>query len=101
MDFVNAISKARFASARPQRIGLHHDDRLKVELLCMEAGQTFAVEAGQWTCYVVTGKAAVTAENETTELPTGHFAAGAPDEAYTIVNAGEQRLVCLLVGCAC
>jgi len=100
MEFVNAISKVRFGSAKPQRVQLHHAGLLRVDLLCMEPGQSLAVEAGQWAYYVVTGKAAVTAGDDTTELPAGQFAAAATGEAHTIASAGEQRLVCLVAGCA-
>ena len=100
MEFVNAISKVRFGSAKPQHVQLHHAGLLRVDLLCMEPGQSLAVEAGQWTYYVVTGKAAMTVGAEMIELPAGQFAAGAAGEAHTIASAGEQRLVCLVVGCA-
>ena len=42
--------------------------------------------------------AAIIAGDESTDLPTGNFAASETDEPHTISNAGEQRLIILAVG---
>lgn len=96
MEIVNAISKVRFTSAKPQRSQLHKQRGLQVELLCMEPGQKVQARRGQWTYYVITGEATITGK-DTSALPTGQLAAGAPDEKHTIANTGEQRLVCLAI----
>lgn len=97
MEIVNAISKVRFTSAKPQRAQLHKQHGLQVEILCMEPGQKLQARRGQWTYYVITGEATVTSGKDTSAVPTGQLAAGAPDEIHTISNAGEQRLVCLAI----
>jgi len=98
MNVVNAIAKARFGSARPQRIVLHKDDAGPAELLCFEPGQTLKVQSGQWSYYVVTGRATLECNGSTSQLAPGQFAAGAPDEPHTLSNPGEQRLICLALG---
>jgi len=98
MEFINAIAKARFSSARAQRIHLRTDDHLTVDLLCLEPGQEAEVRSGEWTYYVVTGTAALTSKGEVTDLPTGQLAVTEADEPHTLAAAGERRLVCLAVG---
>jgi len=98
MEVINAIAKVRFGSARPQRVQLHTSDDLTAELLCLEAGHKLKITSGQWTYYVVAGNAAIDNGGKSTELPTGQFAATGKDEAHTIANAGEGRLICLAVG---
>jgi len=101
MDIVNAISKVRFGTAKPQRIQLHKSDELMVELLCLEAGQKISVTSGQWVYYVVTGTATVTANTHSTQLPTGQLATVGPGENHAIANETEARLVVLATGCSC
>jgi len=98
MESVNAISKVRFASAKPQRVQLKSEGQLTGDLICMEPGQTLAVDSGEWIYYVVTGTAEFRAGQDVAELPTGQVASVDPDESHTITCAGEQRLVCLAVG---
>lgn len=98
MDFVNAIAKVRFGTAKPQHVQLHKGEGLLVELLCMESGQDLTVTSGEWVYYVVTGKAALTCNGETTEVPAGQLAAGIPGEVHTVANAGEGRLVVIATG---
>jgi mannose-6-phosphate isomerase-like protein (cupin superfamily) len=98
MDIVNAIAKARFASAKPQRVQLHKDGRAPIDLLCMEPGQSLKVSSGSWAYYVVTGTAEMVSGSTTSRLPTGQIAVAAKDEPHTITAAGEQRLVCLAIG---
>ena len=100
MDFVNAIAKARFGTAKPQRIQLRKGPELLVELLCMESNQQFTVKSGEWAYYVVTGTAMLTADGEATQVPTGQLAAGGFNEEHTIANAGEGRLVVIATGCS-
>jgi quercetin dioxygenase-like cupin family protein len=98
MEVINAISKVRFASARPQRVSLARDDACVIEMLCMEPGQQARVSSGAWTYYVVTGSARITAEGLASDLPPGQAASTRPGETHTVANAGEARLVCLAVG---
>ena len=97
MNVVNAISKARFGTAKPQRIQLHKGRELLAELLCLEAGQKFSA-SGECTYYVVTGNASLTGEGDSAELPTGHLAAFSPGEGHSMSNSGEGRLVLLAIG---
>lgn len=98
MDTVNAISKARFASARPQRVQLQADEALNLELLCLEPGQNVSANDGKWVYYVVAGKATVQiGQQKKHELGTGHLAVSAAGERHTVTNAGETRLICLAV----
>jgi len=100
MNTVNAIAKVRFSTAKPQRVQLHKGKGLAAEMLCMEAGQTSSMPAGEWIYYVVMGTAEITVGGRTTQVPTGQFAACAPDEAHTIANPGEGRVVCLAIALA-
>jgi quercetin dioxygenase-like cupin family protein len=99
MDFVNAIAKARFNSARPQRVQISRSSGLAVELLCMEAGQELSAGAATVPCayYVVTGAARFTVAGADRDLPAGQLAAAVGNERYTLANAGQGRLVCLVV----
>jgi len=97
MNTVNAIAKVRFSTAKPQRVQLHKGPGLLAEMLCMEAGQKLRMSAAEWIYYVVMGRVALTAGGRTTHLATGQFAACAANEAHTIANAGEGRLVCLAI----
>ena len=99
MDFINAIAKARFGTAKPQHIQLHRGDGIAVELLCLESGQEITVNSGEWTYYVITGKASIRSDGKPAELPTGQLAATRPGETHTLANAGEDRLVVLATGC--
>jgi len=98
METFNAISKVRFASARPQRVHLSKCDSFAVEMLCMEAGQDARVPAGPWAYYVVMGTATITSGKDSQSLAAGQMAATAAEETHTIANQGEGRLVCLAVG---
>jgi mannose-6-phosphate isomerase-like protein (cupin superfamily) len=98
MDTVNAISKARFASARVQRIQLHRSEGLNVELLCLEPGQK-AASSGRWVYYVVTGSVTISAQQGPVKLATGHVGVTGPQESHTVANEGEGRLVLLAVEC--
>lgn len=97
MNVINAIAKARFSAARPQRITLHEVDRFRAELLCMEAGQSADVhEPAGWWYYVITGQAGIGRQNgELTAVPAGQCALTAADEPHRVRNDGPGRLVCL------
>jgi mannose-6-phosphate isomerase-like protein (cupin superfamily) len=95
MNVVNAVSKVRFASARPQRVQLSRSGAFSVEMLCMEAGQKVVMDSGSRVYYVVMGTATLTAGGESASLATGHLAATDADEPHTLANGGEGRLVCL------
>ena len=98
MDIVNAIAKVRFSSARPQRINIHKSGQLVAELLCLEPGQEVKVNSGQRLYYVIRGTATLATADKKDELPMGQFAAAEPDEKHSIINASEQRVICLTVG---
>ncbi|MGB2821908.1 MAG: cupin domain-containing protein [Phycisphaerae bacterium] len=98
MDIVHAISKVRFATARPQCVHLTRNDSYLVDMLCMEAGQEAKTTSGAWAYYVVMGTARLTCAGGSAELSAGQMATAGPDETHTIANAGEGRLVCLAVG---
>ena len=97
MDLVNAISKARFSAAKPQRIQLHKGRSLVAELLCMEAGQQINVDAGEWAYYVIAGAGRISVAEQQAALPAGQMAAPGPGQPHVLANVGEQRLVCLAV----
>ena len=97
MDVVNAISKVRFASAKPQTVHLHKGTRLAADLLCMEPGQRLEVSPAERIYYVVTGAATLSVHGTETPVPTGQLAATAADEPHGIANAGSQRLVCVVI----
>ncbi len=99
MDTVNAIAKARFASARPQRVQLHKDEAVTVEMLCLEPGQSIPVRQGRWSYYVIAGTAVVEAEDQQHQLQSGHVAVATAGERHTLTNVAETRLICLAVGC--
>jgi mannose-6-phosphate isomerase-like protein (cupin superfamily) len=98
MDTVNAIAKARFASAKVQRIQLHKSDDMNVELLCLEPGQK-AAASGRLVYYVVTGSATVSTASGPVSLATGHVGATSAHESHTVANESEGRLVLLAVEC--
>jgi len=98
MELINAISKVRFGSAKPQRIQLNKGDGCQAEMLCMEPGQQIRVRSGRWLYYVITGSANLTVNGQTSQLPTGQLAASAPNEQHVVATAGDRRLVCLVIG---
>ena len=98
MDILNAIAKVRFASARPQRVQLAKGGKTPIDLLCMEPGQKLKVPAGRRAYYVVTGAARMEGKTTAADLAAGQLALLAEDEAHTVAAAGEQRLVCLVIG---
>lgn len=98
MDTVNAIAKARFASAKPQRVQLHKADGLSIDLLCLEPRQEMSVRGGQWTYYTIAGSVVLEAGDQRLEVGTGHVAATADGERHKLSNAAETRLICLAVG---
>jgi quercetin dioxygenase-like cupin family protein len=100
MDIVNAISKARFSSAKAQCVQLSTGGRLTSQLVCMEPGQTLSVEKGQWSYYVVTGEVTLSAGDESTPLPTAQLATTGPGEVHKLTTPGERRAVVLAVGLA-
>jgi hypothetical protein len=99
MDVINAIAKARFSSAKAQRVQLHTAGPLRSELLCIEAGQHFTIDSGVWAYYVVTGTASITVGDATETVPAGQLICTAPDEHHRIEAAGESRAVCLAIHC--
>lgn len=98
MDIVNAVSKVRFASARPQRVHLAKSESQLVELVCLEAGQEVRVTTGPWVYYVVAGAARLTCPDGQGDLSPGQLACLGPEETHTLANAGEGRLICLALG---
>ena len=101
MDIINAIAKVRFASTGPQHIHLARTDAYRVDMLCMEAGQKSRAAAGPCAYYVIAGSAKLTtggsAGPDERPLPAGQIADLGPDEPHVLANAGEGRLICLVV----
>lgn len=97
MEKINAISKVRFSSARPQIVGLHKGEGLTAELLCMEAGQNYPYKGRERLCYVITGTGKASAGSEEADLAPGLLIPLAPGQACTITNSSQQRLVCLVI----
>ena len=123
MKIVNAISKVRFASTEPQHIHLARGNSFRVDLLCMEVGQKDHPATGPCAYYVVAGSAMLTTGgsahstpsagsgqagsgqakltvSEPHQLPAGQLAELGPGEAHTIANAGQGRLICLMIRAA-
>jgi mannose-6-phosphate isomerase-like protein (cupin superfamily) len=98
MERVNAIAKVRFASSAAQRARLHRSESLRAELLCLEPGQQVAVQGGEWVYYVIKGRASMEGGDGAGEMSSGELAAPAVNESHRIVNVGEQRLICFVVG---
>ena len=98
MELVNAIAKARFASARGQRVVLHKDDSVQIDLLCLELEQELSAARGQWTYYVVKGTAGIGADQTEGSLTAGQIAISGLNEKHTVRNVGQQRLVCIAMG---
>jgi len=98
MNIVNAIAKARFASARAQCVHLGKEGHAETELLCLEPGQSLTVGSGQWSYYVLASRATLKANRETAELAPGGFACFGPAESHSLTNHSEQRLICLAFG---
>ena len=97
METFNAVAKARFASARPQRVHLHRDKPLTAELICLEPGQEIHSDRGAWCYYVVSGTVAVSAGDATAELGMGHAAVTESGEEHRLRNDGDRRAICLAV----
>ncbi len=93
MNIVNAISKVRFSSARPQRVHLLDMPAGAVDLLCLESAQELPVAGPSTVLYVVTGAARVSDGKNTRDLSAGHLFV--PEGDCTLTNTAEQRLVCL------
>jgi len=96
MDVINAIAKVRFSSARPQRVQLSKCPKYTCELICLEPGQEFSA-AGRCGYYVILGNGSIKGSKGSLPLSPGKFVACDEDEAHTIINSSEQRLVCLVI----
>jgi hypothetical protein len=94
MEPVNAIAKARFSSARPQRVNLLSDGAVSAELLCLEKDQRMPVCGPSAILYVVGGSGTLIRTDGQDSLPVGHVVS--LDSQSTLANLGEQRLICLL-----
>lgn len=97
MDLVNAIAKARFSSVKPQRVQLHKNQSLQVDLLCFEARQELTVEDGHWGYYVITGSSTITSGETVNVVPQGQLVV-IEGEQHVVANREERRLVCLVFG---
>jgi len=76
---------------------LYGSERVRVFLLCLEAGQALPVRADseQMLCYLVEGKGRLTIGGQVSEMRAGDFAAAAPGEPRGI--EAEERLVALWI----
>ena len=98
MNKVNAVSKVRFSSAKPQNVGLHQGQVMRTALLCMEPGQQTQVKPEtERLYYVLTGTARLEAGQESLELAAGELAATAPQHPHSLTSADDRRLVCLVI----
>ncbi len=92
MKVFNAIAKVRFSSSKAQRVNLADD----VDLLCFEPGQKIHSPTGA-TYYVIAGSGQATSGNQTLEVPLSQMVRTEPDEAHTLENTGQVRLICLAI----
>lgn len=97
MDLVNAIAKAKFSSALPQRIPLHAAAKYQIEMLCLEAAQEVRVGGGVWAYYTITGTATLLSGDKSLQVPPGQLAWSEPGEPHRLINRGDSRLVCLTI----
>jgi redox-sensitive bicupin YhaK (pirin superfamily) len=98
MDLVNVIGKVRFSSAKPQTVRLHKEDKLALELLCMEPGQEYKAPAGRRAYYIISGTARIAARSGAANpLPAGQLAVTDDGEEHILSNPSEQRLICLVI----
>ncbi len=100
MECVNAISKVRFGSSKPQRVQLAGSNALQSELICMEPGQQVKVSSTECTYYIIKGTASLTTAEKTAELAAGQFVSVGPDEKHTLAAHGDDRLICISVSLA-
>jgi hypothetical protein len=96
MEILNAVSKVRFNSVRPQKVRLHKADKVVCDLLCLEPKQEFP-GSGNVAYYVVAGTGQLRSGKQSHALNLGTFAATANEESHTITNSSEQRLICLVI----
>jgi len=96
MNVTNAISKVRFSSARPQRVQLFKNSHFHCELLCLEPQQELT-SWGPCAYYVVAGSGEIRAGRNRSSLELGRFAECDDGESHSVVNASEQRLICLVI----
>lgn len=97
MEHVNAISKVRFGSAKPQRVQLSRNGSLQSELICMEPGQQVKTSSSECTYYIIKGSASLTAGDETAKLAAGQLVSIGPDERHILAADGDDRLICISV----
>jgi len=96
MDMVNAIAKARFSSAKAQRVPLHKTSAMHTDLLCLEAGQALDIpDTGAWTYYVIAGTAAI-GQQQDASLSQGHSIC--IEGPHHLRNVDPRRLILLAVG---
>ena len=98
MHIVNAISKVRFSSVKPQCVQLDQSDSMSTKLVCMDPDQQLEIANGQWTYYIVTGTGTLIEAGSESEVATGHTVVLEPGDAVTLCNRTKNRLVCLAVG---
>jgi len=97
VETVNAISKVRFSSARPQVVQLHKSGTTHVELLCMEPGQKLKMDKTPLVYYVITGSAEISSKKQKATVQAGHTVSIDADEIHAITSPAEGRLVCLVI----
>ncbi len=100
MECVNAISKVRFGSAKPQRVQLAKNNELQSELICMEPGQQLKVSSTECAYYIIKGTASLTTADKTADLSAGQFVSVGHDERHTLTANGDDRLICISVSIA-
>lgn len=93
MEPINAISKVRFSSAKPQRVHLANSGPVQADLLCLECQQELALSAGAGVLYVVSGSATLITDAGRQSLASTQLTS--IDADCTLANISEQRLVVL------
>ncbi len=96
METLNAISKVRFSSARPQRVQLQKLAGVICDLICMEPSQELSM-AGRCAYYVIAGQGVIKTGKLSQELSLGSFATTDTEGHHSLVNTSEQRLICLAI----
>lgn len=96
MNVLNAISKVRFSSARPQRVQLAKCPVFVCDLLCLEPQQEIS-GAGRCTYYVIAGTGEVRSGRECSALTLGNFVCLGDEETHLLRNCSDQRLIALAI----
>lgn len=96
----NAVSKARFRPDKMAKADLAATDHLFAGLNAFEPGQEHKLHAhvGQDKLYfVLQGEGQVTVGSQRARIQTGDLALARSGEEHSLVNAGPERLVVMVI----